>query len=231
MERRVDMDILVGITRDEITDDQAVTRLKIEIQDRLGELEKELAGADYETSSLQHSSDNYLNIGEVIITGKERLIIGGHLTPARSTPIVRFNSPAILQFITQLDVGDSLKGETHGFGVHYHYYNWKGVRTDAVLSWDTRWSEPNPNKKKKEKTPRPLFWEFHAERNAKGEARPGRWQTKKRQLVHAACTKDLKRWPISEFRCAGDDSLPVWPLGSILTPRPAAGIQTKRRRR
>lgn len=131
------------------------------------------------------------------------------------------------RFITQLEDGDTLRGETHGFGIHYHYCNWRGARTDVILSWDTRWTASDS----KAEMRRPLFWEFHAERNAKGAARPGQWQTEKRQSVHAACTKDLRRWPIAEFRSAGDDSASVWPAGAILTPRLPVASRTKRRRR
>ena len=220
------MDSLPGTERELIADDQAVTNLKAEILRRLLELEGELADAGYETTSnLRGRGDSRVNVGEVVVAGQERPVIGGHLTPLRSAPIVSRSSPAVSQFITRLDDGDSLKGETHGFGIHYHYHNWKGVRTDVILSWDTRWTAPDG----KGQMRRPLFWEFHAERNAKGAARAGQWQAEKRRSVHAACTNDLRRWPIAEFRNAGDCSLPVWPEGAILTPRPPTAIRTGRR--
>lgn len=227
VERQVGAENLLHISPEEVADDNNVTRFKSEIQRQIAEIEEELSRAGYEASSLRDYGSRGLNIGEVILVGEERWVIGGHLTSVRSAPILTARSPAIVQFITELDGGDWLEGETHGHGIHYHYYNWNGVRTDVILSWDTRWTPPN----EKANMQRPLFWEFHAERNAKGAAKPRRWRSRKREFIHAACANDLRRWPVAEFRCAGNDAKPVWPDDSILTPRPTTALPTARRRR
>jgi hypothetical protein len=158
----------------------------------------------------------------MIVRTVEREILRGLLVPKRNVPILRRIPDHIALFLISIDDGeDYLKRETHGMGWHYHYHNWRKDRSNVILSWDTRWPEPNPQTKPP--TRRALFVEPHGEKNnADFEAKPWLWGEKKRQSMYNACAPDLVRWPISEFKCAADKSEVVHPPGRTLTPHPAA---------
>lgn len=163
------------------------------------------------------------SLGEaMILRGSEREILRGLLIPRRKVPILRGIPDSVALFLIDIGKGeDYLKRETHGMGLHYHYLNWRRDRSNVVLSWDTRWPEPNPQTKPP--VQRALFVEQHGERNnADFQAKPWLWGEKKRKSIYQACEPDLIKWPINEFKCAADKSDVVHPPGRTLTPHPAA---------
>ena len=83
-------------------------------------------------------------------------------------------APVVLYLLRVLPDGeDALEREKHGvgngMGWHYHYLDRRRRRFDVILSWDTRWDDPDPD------ALRPLFVEPHAEGKAEFHARPDRW--------------------------------------------------------
>lgn len=145
--------------------------------------------------------------------------VGGYLEPLRHRPLVaRVPAPVVLYLLRELPDGeDALEREKHGvgngMGWHYHYLDRRRRRSDVILSWDTRWDDPDPH------ALRPLFVESHAEGKAEFHARPDRWQDPRRQAIHELCSLDLGR-PMSQFRPASNDADSVWPRFMRMTPAP-----------
>lgn len=189
------------------------------------ELREALAATDWtpDLSDIPPGSHGRWSLGEVMIfRGFEREILRGLLIPQRKVPILRRIPDYVALFLITIDNGeDYLKRETHGMGLHYHYHNWRKDRSNVVLSWDTRWPEPNPQTKPPAQ--RALFVEPHGEKkNADFQAKPWLWGEKKRKSIYEACAPDLVKWPIDEFKCAADKSEVVHPPGRALTPHPTA---------
>lgn len=189
------------------------------------ELRKALAETDWQPdlSDIMPADRDRWSLGEaLIVRGFEREIFRGLLVPQRNVPILRRIPDHVALFLIGIEDGeDYLKRETHGMGWHYHYHNWRKDRSNVILSWDTRWPEPNPQTKPP--TQRALFVEPHGEKdNADFEAKPWLWGEKKRKSIYEACTPDLVKWPIGEFKCAADKSEVVHPPGRALTPHPEA---------
>lgn len=162
-------------------------------------------------------------LGEAMIFRRpSRDILRGFLVPRRMVPILpRVPNDVALFLITIDKFEDYLKRENHGMGWHYHYLSRRKERSNVVLSWDTRWTEPIPQTKPL--TQRALFVESHGARdNADFEAKHWLWGEKKRKSIYKACEPDLDKWPIGEFKCAADKSYVVHPPGRTLTPHPAA---------
>lgn len=116
----------------------------------------------------------------------------------------------ILQFI--LKIGgerDYLEAENHNLR-HYHYCNWRGKRTDVILTFDV---ENIQNK------PIPLFWEKHGEGKSHGQAKANAWKQRKRQSIYAAVSPDLAKIPRTPFRRPSNGAGNVWPLGVDVSPR------------
>lgn len=158
------------------------------------------------------------SFGLVIEQTMPRQIYNGFLRPRCVSPWVENVPEIVVQFLITLPGGkDHLDREHHGpVGWHYHYLDMKQRRSDVILCWDTRW----PGAKAfSPSAPRPLFFESHSVRTAKFTARPERWSDKKRESMYDACTPDLQKWSLPEFRCAANTAEAVWPRGSNLTAR------------
>jgi hypothetical protein len=199
-------------------------RYRVPAQTMIEALRGALAETDWEPnlSDISPAERDRWSFGEALtLRGFEREILRGLLVPQRKVPILRRVPDDVALFLLTIDDGeDYLKRETHGMGWHYHYHNWRKDRSNVILSWDTRWSEPNPQTKPP--TQRALFVEPHGEKNnADFEAKPWLWGEKKRKSIYEACVPDLSRWPIGEFKCAADKSEVVHPPGRTLTPHPA----------
>lgn len=189
------------------------------------ELRGALAETDWDPdlSDIPPDDRDRWSFGEAIIfRGVERMILRGILVPRRKVPILRRVPDDVALFLISIDDGeDYLTRENHGMGWHYHYQNWRKDRSNVILSWDTRWPEPAPQTKPP--TQRALFVEPHGEKNnADFEAKPWLWREKKRKSMYDACSPDLVKWRIGEFKCAADKSEVVHPPDRTLTPHPAA---------
>ncbi|RZF64708.1 hypothetical protein EWE75_09965 [Sphingomonas populi] len=189
------------------------------------ELRGALAETDWDPdlSDIRPDDRDRWSFGEAIIfRGFERMILRGLLVPRRKVPILRRVPDDVALFLISIDDGeDYLTRESHGMGWHYHYQNWRKDRSNVILSWDTRWHEPSPQTEPP--TQRALFVEPHGEKNnADFEAKPWLWREKKRKSMYDACSTDLVRWRIGEFKCAANKSEVVYPAGRVLTPHPAA---------
>lgn len=194
-------------------------------QTMIEELREALAETDWDPDLSDISLDDRdrWSFGEaIILRGSERLILRGSLVPRRKVPILRRVPDYVALFLISIDDGeDYLKRENHGMGWHYHYQNWRKDRSNVILSWDTRWQEPSPQTSPP--TQRALFVEPHGEKNNSDfEARPWLWSEKKRKSMYRACSPDLNKWRICEFKCAADKSEVVYPVGRVLTRHPAA---------
>ena len=152
------------------------------------------------------------------IYGPLRKIRGGFLEPVYRVPLVKRVPDRVALYLISLGDGENyLDRENHGasMGWHYHYLDQKKRRTDAMLSWDTRWVDagrPTPAAGAK----RGLFVEKHGD--ARVRAHPGRWGPRKCKTMYDACAPDLSRWDIREFRCASTGSEAVHPFGAVVTP-------------
>lgn len=191
----------------------------------IDELRSALAKTDWDPdlSDIPQVDRDRWSFGEAIIfRGFERTILRGFLVPRRKVPILQRVPDDVALFLLCIDDGeDYLTRENHGMGWHYHYQNWRKERSNVILSWDTRWCEPTPQTKPP--TQRALFVEPHGEKNnADFEAKPWLWREKKRKSMYEACSPDLVKWQIGEFKCAADKSEVVHPPARVLTPHPAA---------
>lgn len=120
--------------------------------------------------------------------------------------------PSIMALIIKIDrKGDHLVAENHNLR-HYHYCNWKGLRTDVILTFDVE----NTICKK------PLFWEKHGEGKAKGRANAPSWKERKRRSIYDAVSPELKALSLDIFRRPSNRAENVWPLNVKLTKRPEA---------
>jgi hypothetical protein len=142
-----------------------------------------------------------------------RKILRGFVLPVRQVPI---SLPISLKVFALITIDDDSFLDRHLFqGIHYHYCLADKRHTTTMVCWDTRWtSDPG-----RPGDMRAIFHELHAEGAKSVRARPERWSDEKRRSVRDACASDLQRYRIDEFRCASNDSLPVWPKSAVLTPR------------
>jgi hypothetical protein len=114
---------------------------------------------------------------------------------------------------------DFLTRERHDhFGWHYHYLDHKERRSNIILCWDTRIATPLRL--------HPLFCETHAEGTRDFVGRPDLWGLTKRSSMHGACSHDLGKWPLNEFKTPGRKAMAVWPLNAALTAMPVAAPAT-----
>jgi len=141
-------------------------------------------------------------------------ILRGFLSPIRDVPA---NVPLTLRvfaFLSINDCKDLLDRHLHQ-GIHYHYALSDGTHTTTMICFDTRWTPISKNSQ----LVQPLFHELHARGAKIKKAKPERWRGNKRKSIWDACKSDLARWPIQEFRPASSGASPVWPLGTVVTPR------------
>lgn len=122
-------------------------------------------------------------------------IFGGMLESARTEVWVGEHTPLLYSLLKIPNERDVLQRETHGFGWHYHYCKKDGDRSDVVLTFRPNEAEPNP-----------LYWEFHAERNADFQARVGAWGAKKRASIYQTCRGDAGKRSLSDYRRPGADA-------------------------
>lgn len=178
---------------------------------------------DPDVSDIPQAERDRWTFGEALtLRGTPRDIVRGFLQPLRVEPMLRRVPDSIALYLISIDDGeDFLKRENHNMGWHYHYLNkWK-ERSNVILSWDTRWEEPDPQTRPP--TKRVLFVEPHGEKkNADFPAKHALWGPKKRLSMYEACEPDLRTWKINEFKCASNDSSVVHPPGRTLTPHPSA---------
>ncbi|MGO8245780.1 hypothetical protein [Rhizobium johnstonii] len=152
-------------------------------------------------------------------------ILRGFVLPIRQVPI---RVPVSLKVFAFITIDDDSFLDRHLFqGIHYHYCLADKRHTTTMVCWDTRWT-PDPVRPK---DVRAIFHELHAEGAKSVRARPERWNDEKRKSIREACASDLKRYRIEEFRCASDDSSPVWPKTAKLTPRSLPSLKTTSRRK
>lgn len=216
------MDQLEGIWLDEF---KVRERLQLPAEALIAELREALAATDWnpDLSDIPQSERIRWALGEAItLKGSEREVHRGFLVPRRKLPLLRRIPDEVALYLIAIDEGeDYLKRENHGMGYHYHYLNWRKERSNIVLSWDTRWQDPDP--KTDPPSVRPLFVEPHGEAgNADFKAKPWLWRDKKRKSIYDACSPDLSKWPAEAFKCASNDSEIVYPPGYQLTPQSAA---------
>lgn len=186
----------------------------------IDELDTVLTRSDWSPNSVYdpRTFNQSWSFGRITEHQTMRKIYGGFVKPVRVIPIVKQLPEIVVHFlITFPRARDYLDREHHdAIGWHYHYLDRKKRRSDTILCWDTRWTE---SKSPGTNPPRPLFQESHGEGHAQFAARADYWGETKRKSMHKACAVDLQKWPISEFRCAANKSIAVWPNGTTLTLR------------
>lgn len=183
-------------------------------------LQQELSASGWlpDNSSAESGQDNWTFGTALTFRRTRQRIHGGYMQPIRRVPILKRVPEQVVLYLLTVDRGeDYLERETHGMGWHYHYLDWKERRSDVILSWDTRWSEPAAQTKRAAR--RGLFSERHAEKGKGFQAKPWLWGPRKRLSVYEACAADLARRKIEEYRCAADKAEVVYPADAILTPR------------
>ena len=191
----------------------------------IDELQKALLRDDWapETSDLPKlGRQNWTFGAKVAISAAPLPIHRGFLLPQRHVAIRTRVPELVVLYLITIDEGeDYLENEAHsGVGWHYHYLDWRKNRSNVVLCWDARWTDPCP-----QTTPparRGLFVEKHAEKGKLFRAKPWMWGEKKRETMYQVCTADLRKRPINEFRCASNNSELVYPPGATLTPHPSS---------
>lgn len=182
------------------------------------ELSEALAQTDKNEDRLDIPNDERDRwcLGSATISrGPAREILRGFLVPNFTVPILTHVPDNVASLLITIEKGVGyLNRETHGKGWHYHYLDRKKKRSDAILSWDTRWK-----KTKSQATPA-LFVEKHGEKRAKIKSKYKSWGPEKRKSIYNACLPDLCKWNLNDFKCASNDSQVVYPLGRQLTPHP-----------
>jgi hypothetical protein len=182
-----------------------------------------LEKADFNERPPQTSGEEFFSLGTINAYGVAREIHRGFVQPVLRLPVSPRLPDRVIAFLVTIPGDDEwLHRENHfnlGYHYHYHYHyhylNARKQRSDVVVCWDIR-ATPQ--------TPHPLFQEKHGEAHSKFSGRPDLWGTTKRKSINKACASDLRRWPLDKFRMASDTASPVWPLGAVLTPRPASSI-------
>jgi hypothetical protein len=177
-------------------------------------LDRVLVKAGFDAEPLPVGAWDFISLGTVTFYGKPQQIHAGFVQPVLRLPIVTRLPSRVIAFLTRIPGDDEwLARENHdNIGYHYHYLNARKERSDVAICWDTR-ADPQ--------APHPLFQEKHGESHSKFSGRPDLWGETKCRSIHEACAKDLKRWTLDKFRMACDKAGPVWPLGAVLTAKPA----------
>lgn len=146
-----------------------------------------------------------------------RGILRGYLVPVHEVPVPLSVSHRVLALIAIADEVDMLDRHLDQ-GIHYHYVLKDGTHTTTMICWDNRWR--NAAASKPSEAIRPIFHELHGRGAKTKKARPQLWSDRKRESIWAACSPDLQKWNIGEFRCASNGASSVWPLACTVTPRP-----------
>lgn len=173
-----------------------------------------LQQAGFNEGPPQIGDGDFFSLGTIGAYGGLREIHRGFVQPVLRLPVATRIPDRVVAFLVKISGDDEwLDRENHSnLGYHYHYLNAKRQRSAVVICWDTR-ATPQ--------VPHPLFQEKHGEAHSQFSGRPDLWGEAKRTSIHEACAPDLKRWSLDKFRMASNTAGPVWPLGTVLTPRAA----------
>ncbi|PPQ43152.1 hypothetical protein [Rhodopseudomonas palustris] len=200
-------------------DDHEAIWIVRECTSLIEELERVITTTELiEIATKQAQVDPPWSFGRIAQSAALRPVRLGFVQPVRSIPIVRNVPDIVVAYCLMTIPGHDeflYREQGGGIGWHYHYLIDRRTRTDTVLCWDTRWMPTNPP----DDRIRPLFQELHGEGKAKAFGRPDLWKSKKKKSMHLACAPDLLKWSIDTFRCASNDSRPVWPENAVLTPQ------------
>lgn len=150
-----------------------------------------------------------LGFGFVTFDGGWKSIHLGKVNRVITYPIAQsISAHALLYIIRMSDTKDILLKEIHGvkWGWHYHYCKNNKDRSDTILSFDIQRTQPCPH----------LCWETHAANKAKFDARPYMWSQRKRESVYSACSPDLEKHDLNQFKRPGSGSGLVWPYTKAL---------------
>jgi hypothetical protein len=191
------------------------------VQSAIEELDALLEGMSFDVSSTQLEEGEFWSLGSIDVHHKLRPIHAGFVEPMLRLPINEPLPERVVAFLLQIPGdGDLLKREHHDhFGWHYHYLDYKKRRSNIILCWDTRATLSGAQPL------RPIFWETHAEGTRDFAARPDRWGSNKRSSMHGACSCDLGKWPLNEFKTPGQKAVAVWPPNAVLTAAPVTARQ------
>lgn len=189
---------------------EAIQRLAQLAVDELHELVK---GMTFEVKRPPLENGEFWSIGSIDFHQDMRPIHLGFLEPKLRIPITEPLSECVVNFLLEIPGDkDLLKREHHDhFGWHYHYLDRKKLRSNTILCWDTR-AKPCGARLQL-----PIFCETHAEGTKDFTAKPEQWGSRKRGSMHEACSPDLAKWPLNEFKTPGRKAMPVWPLNAVLT--------------
>ena len=211
---------------------------RLRVQERYGQLAQSMIeelrealdkarwNPNFPDFSKQDRERRYLSVTK-IFHRSEREILRGFVVPQCKVPILAVPEHVALYLITIDNSKDFLERENHNMGWHYHYLDRRRRRSNAILSWDTRWTKPKPETNLPKQPA--LFVEQHGEGKSQFKANYSRWGEKKRKSIYMACKPDLEKWSMSEFRCASNKSQLVHPPGRILTPHSSATTATAKK--
>jgi hypothetical protein len=189
---------------------EAIQRLAQLALDELHELVK---GMTFDVKPPPLENGEFWSIGSIEFRHDLRPIHLGFLEPMLRIPITEPLSECVVAFLLEIPGDkDLLKREHHDhFGWHYHYLDRKERRSNTILCWDTRAKPCGAHLQL------PIFCETHAEGTKDFTAKPEQWGSPKRESMHKACSSDLTKWPLNEFKTPGRKAAPVWPLNAVLT--------------
>jgi hypothetical protein len=183
------------------------------LQVAIDNLEHRLSELDLDLTSVDKQAEGTL-AGEFEVFAPIR-VLRGYVVPIRGVPIPLKISARLMAFISIAGDKDVLDRHLDQ-GIHYHYALANGTHTTTMICWDSRWNYDLA--KQPPAVTRPLFHELHGKGAKRKKARPELWGGKKRETIWKACSPDLCKWPIDEFRCASNKATAVWPINARLTP-------------
>ncbi|MDC9824831.1 hypothetical protein PRN20_13935 [Devosia sp. ZB163] len=188
--------------------------LRQQLQETLDDLDRQLDEVDFPPEVPAVEEVSIASQFEVLAP---RDILRGYLVPVREVPVPLSVSHRVLALIAVADEVDKLDRHLEQ-GIHYHYVLKDGTHTTTMICWDNRWRKAAAPQISS--AVRPIFHELHGRGAKTKKARPNLWSDGKRQSIWAACSPDLQKWNIGEFRCASNGASSVWPLACVVTPKP-----------
>jgi hypothetical protein len=178
--------------------------LKSQFTDEICRLNTILKNTGFDPSFKEEiDQERFWSVGSMLHRKAIRDIHLGYLEPVLRVPLLKHVPALVVAFLITIHKDKHLlKRERHDqMGWHYHYLDHKKTRSDVVICWDTKIPY-------NQGTPHPLFQEKHGQGF---KARPDLWGTTKCQSMHSACSPDLNKWPICQFRCKSKNAWSVWP--------------------
>ncbi len=196
--------------------ERTARRLVAEIEDSIESIARRLdrpwsRRRSSEGRTRHEEADDWVwTLGSVDYVLEERLILRGSVELRKTEPVAPKIPDEVVQFlVTVPGTKDKITRESHGhWGYHYHYLDSRNRRSDTLLTFDPRSTDPtnlspaNPN----------LYWEQHAEGTKEFQARARNWSDRKRQSVYSVCLPDTKKFKLSDFKTPASDAEPVWPV-------------------